>query len=70
MSPSDVPTPSHAVLVKVAGIASREDDILAPENPVRKACVWLSMVTNDRRRAMEAAMLLLTDPELRKYLAQ
>jgi len=65
-----IPTPSDAVLTKLAGIASRVDDMLAAENPARKAPVGVNTVKNDRRRAMESILVLLADPEVRAYLAE
>jgi hypothetical protein len=64
-----VPTPSDAVLIKLAGVVNRVDEILSADKPVGKAPVGLNTVKNDRRRAMEAVMVLLADPEVRSYLA-
>lgn len=65
-----IPTPSDTVLSKLAGIASRVDDMLAADNPARKVPVGISTVKNDRRRAMENILVLLADPEVRAYLAE
>jgi hypothetical protein len=65
-----VPTPSDATLIRLAGIANQVEQVLAPDNPVGKARVGLNTVKNDRRRAMEAILVLLADPEVREYLAE
>ena len=65
-----IPTPSDAVLSKLAGIVSRVDDMLAADNAARKVPVGINTVKNDRRRAMENILVLLTDPEVRAYLAE
>ena len=65
-----IPTPSDAVLTKLAGIVRRVDDMLAADNPAREVPVGLNTVKNDRRRAMESILVLLADPEVRAYLAE
>jgi len=65
-----IPAPSDSVLTKLASIAAQVEDILAPENPGHKTRVGLSTVKNDRRRTMEAVLVLLADPELRSYIAE
>lgn len=65
-----IPTPSDAVLTKLALIASRVDEMLSAEKPAGKAPVGLNTVKNDRRRAMEGILVLLADPEVRAYLAE
>ena len=65
-----IPTPSDAVLTKLAGIAVRVEEILAPDSPMRKTPVGLNTVKNDRRRAMESVLVLLADPDVRAYLAE
>jgi hypothetical protein len=66
----NIPTPSDAVLIRLAGIAAQVEAILAPDNPVAKAPVGLNTMKNDRRRAMEAIMVLLADREVRGYLGE
>ena len=64
-----VPAPSDAALIKLAGIAAQLEELLATDTPVGKPRVGLNTVRNDRRRAMEAAVVLLADSEVRAYLA-
>lgn len=65
-----VPTPSDATLIRLATIAAKVEEALVPDNPVSKARVGLKTARNDRRRAMEALLVLLTDRELHDYLAE
>ena len=65
-----VPAPSEAVLIKLAAIAAQLEELLARDSPVGKPRVGLNTVRNDRRRAMEAALVLLADSEVRAYLAE
>jgi hypothetical protein len=65
-----IPSPSDAVLIRLAGIAVQVDEILAPDNPLKKVPVGIKAVRNDRRRAMEAVLVLLADKEVRNYLAE
>jgi hypothetical protein len=65
-----VPMPSRAVTIKLARLAARVDEMLIADNPVDKTPVGLTNAKNDRRRAMEAILVLLADPELREYLAE
>jgi hypothetical protein len=65
-----IPTPSSQVLIRMAGIVSRVEEMLAAETPVRKVPVGLNTVKNDRRRTMESILVLLADGELRSYLAE
>jgi thiamine monophosphate kinase len=65
-----VPTPSGAALLRLAGIAAHAGDLLAVDNQMGKAPVGLTTIKNDRRRTMEAILLLLADPEVRNYLAE
>jgi hypothetical protein len=67
---SRVPVPSDEVLVRLATIATRVEEILAPESPVDKPRVGLQKAKNDRRRTMESVLLLLADREVRDYLAE
>jgi hypothetical protein len=65
-----MPRPSDAVLVKLASIAAQVDELLTPENPRDKPRVGLATAKNDRRRTMEAVLVLLADAEVRRYLAE
>jgi hypothetical protein len=69
-SDETVPTPSRAVTIKLATLAARVDEMLMADNPVDKTPVGLTNARNDRRRAMEAILVLLADPEVREYLAE
>ena len=69
-SDETVPTPSRAVTIKLATLTARVDEILMADNPVDKTPVGLTNAKNDRRRAMEAILVLLADPEVREYLAE
>ena len=65
-----IPTPSDAALIRLASIAAQVDEMLAPDNPLDKSAVGINTVKNDRRRAMEAILVLLADKEVRSYLAE
>ena len=65
-----IPTPSDAVLIRLAGIAAQVEEVLTPDNPLNKVPVGLNTAKNNRRRAMEAIMVLLADSEVRNYLAE
>lgn len=69
-SDETVPTPSRAVTIKLATLTARVDEMLMADNPVDKTPVGLTNAKNDRRRAMEAILVLLADPEVREYLAE
>jgi hypothetical protein len=64
------PTPSDAVLIRLAGIAANAEELLAADHQIDKAPVGLRTVKNDRRRTMEAILVLLANPEVRTYLAE
>jgi hypothetical protein len=64
-----IPKPTDAVLIRLAAIAARADEVLAPDNPLDRPRVGLSTAKNDRRRAMEKILVLLADPEVRTYVA-
>jgi hypothetical protein len=64
------PTPSDAVLIRLAGIAANAEELLAADHLIDKAPVGLRTVKNDRRRTMEAILVLLANPEVRTYLAE
>ena len=65
-----IPVPSDAVLIRLAEIAADAEEMLAADQQTRNAPVGLSTIKNDRRRKMEAILMLLADPEVRKYLAE
>ncbi len=65
-----VPAPSDAVLIRLAGIADHVKELMALDYQAEKAPVGLKAVRNDRRRKVEAILLLLADPEVRDYLAE
>jgi hypothetical protein len=65
-----IPTPSEATLLRLASIAAQVEELLAPDNPLVKAPIGINTVKNDRRRSMEAILLLLADRELRGYLEE
>jgi hypothetical protein len=65
-----VPAPSDAVLIRLASIAAEVEALMAFDNPLDKAPVGLQRIKNDRRRAVEAILVLLADREVRNYLAE
>jgi hypothetical protein len=65
-----VPRPSDATIVRLAGIAAHAEELLAVDRQIEKAPVGLTTVKNDRRRKMEAILVLLADAEVRSYLAE
>lgn len=67
---ASVPAPSDAVLTRLATIAVHAEELLAADNARNKAPVGLTTVKNDRRRTMEAILVLLADPEVRAYLGE
>jgi hypothetical protein len=69
-SAKSIPTPSDAVLIQLAAIAADAAELLAAEQQTRKAPVGLTTIKNDRRRMMEAILVMLADADLRKYLAE
>ena len=64
-----IPTPSDALVIKLATIAADAGELLAADDQPEKARVGLTTVKNDRRRRMEAILVLLADAEVRSYLA-
>jgi hypothetical protein len=70
MSGAGIPPPSDAALIRLASIASHVEDLLAADRQVERAPVGLRTIKNDRRRTMEAILVLLADAELRDYLAE
>ncbi len=65
-----VPKPSDEVLVRLAAIAANADDLLAADQQVQRAPVGLTTIRNDRRRIMEAILVLLADADVRGYIAE
>jgi hypothetical protein len=65
-----VPAPSDATLVRLAGIAAHVKELMAIDYQAEKAPVGLKTLRNDRRRKVEAILVLLADPEVRDYLAE
>jgi hypothetical protein len=70
ISSVSTPTPSDATLIGLASIAAHAEDLLAADRPMQKVPVGLQTVRNDRRRTMEAILVLLAKPEVRTYLAE
>ena len=64
-----IPTPSDPLVIKLATIAADAGELLAADDQPEKARVGLTTVKNDRRRRMEAILVLLADAEVRNYLA-
>jgi hypothetical protein len=64
------PTPSDEVLIRLAEIVARTDELLTGDQLLQRAPVGLRTVKNDRRRTMEAILVLLADPEVRAYVAE
>jgi hypothetical protein len=69
-SAKSVPKPSDGVLIRLAAIAAHADDLLAADQQVRRAPVGLTTIRNDRRRMMEAILVLLADADVRGYIAE
>lgn len=65
-----VPRPSDGVLIRLAAIAAHAEDMLAADQPTRKAPVGITTIKNDRRRMMEAILVMLADAEVRGYIAE
>ena len=65
-----VPAPSDAALIRLAVIAAHVEELMALDYQAEKAPVGLKTIRNDRRRKVEAILVLLADPEVRRYLAQ
>jgi hypothetical protein len=65
-----IPTPSDAALIRLAGIAAHVEELLAADHQIEKAPVGPRTIKNDRRRTMEAILVLLADAEVRNYLAE
>jgi hypothetical protein len=67
---TDVPAPSDAAVIRLAGIAAHVEELMALDYQAEKAPVGLKTLRNDRRRKVEAILVLLADPEVRNYLAE
>ena len=65
-----IPAPSDEVLIRLAAIATQVEEALAFDAQPHKAPVGLRTIKNDRRRAMEAILVLIADPEVRAYLVE
>ena len=65
-----IPTPSDTLVIRLASIASQVEELLAADHQTEKAPVGLTSIKNDRRRTMEAILVLLADAEVRNYLAE
>ena len=65
-----IPKPSDAVLIRLAAIAVHADELLAADQQTRKAPVGLTTIKNDRRRTMEALLVMLADADVRGYIAE
>ncbi len=68
--PGSIPKPSDAALVRLATIAANAEQLLAADHQMEKAPVGITTIKNDRRRMMEAILVLLADAEVRAYLAE
>jgi len=66
----NVPKPSDAVLIRLAAIAAHADELLAADQQTRKAPVGLTTIKNDRRRTMEAILVMLANADVRGYIAE
>ena len=69
-SADNIPKPSDAVLIRLAAIAAHADELLAADQQTRKAPVGLTTIKNDRRRTMEAILVMLADADVRGYIAE
>ena len=65
-----VPAPSELAIIRLAGIAAHVEELMALDYQAEKAPVGLKSLRNDRRRKVEAILVLLADPEVRYYLAE
>ena len=64
------PEPTDALVIKLASIAAHAGELLAADDQPQKARIGITTVKNERRRRMEAILVLLADDEVRSYLAQ
>ena len=65
-----MPTPTEDVLIRLATLAAHVQEMLAADHPLDKTPVGLTYAKNQRRRAMEAILVLLADPGVRGYVAK
>jgi hypothetical protein len=65
-----VPAPSDAAIIRLAAIAAHVEELMALDYQAETAPVGLRTLRNDRRRKVEAILLLVADPEVRAYLAE
>ena len=70
MTAGSVPVPSDATLIRLASIADHVEELLASDQQTAKAKVGLSTIKNDRRRTMEAILVMLADAGVRAYIAE
>ena len=66
----NIPKPSDATLIRLGSIAAQVEELLAADQPATKAKVGLTTIKNDRRRTMEAILVMLADADLRNYIAE
>jgi hypothetical protein len=64
------PKPSDALVIKLATVVAYVEQLMALDRQPEKAPVGLRIIRNDRRRTVEAILLLLADPEVRSYLTE
>jgi len=69
-SDGSIPVPSDAAIMRLASIAAHVEELLAADHQLGKAPAGLKTIKNDRRRTMEAILVLLADAEVRNYLAE
>ena len=65
-----IPAPSGGALIRLGGIAAHVEELMALDYQAEKAPIGLKTLRNDRRRKVEAILLLLADPDVRAYLAE
>jgi hypothetical protein len=64
------PKASEVVVIKLATIAAQVEQLMAFDHQAEKAPVGLKSLKNDRRRKVEAILVLLADPEVHDYLEE
>ncbi len=69
MRAGTIPVPSDAAVLSLAGIAAQVKELMALDYQSEKAPVGLKAIRKDRRRKVEAILVLLADPEVSKYVA-
>jgi hypothetical protein len=65
-----IPTPSEATLIRLASIATHVEGLMALDLQTAKVPVGLKALKNNRRRKVEAILVLLADTEVRTYLQE